>query len=164
MRAIRAAVGLALSTGLIVGVIGCSQDNKAASDHTASVVASTNVWGSVASAIAGDHAEVKSIISNLEQDPHSFEATPSDAAAITDATLVVYNGGGYDHWVDDVLAGHQGVAAVDAFSLLTAAGPQPANEHVFYDLETVKSVANQLYPMMSCFFCKNSSRLISPRA
>ena len=146
MRAIRAAVGLALSTGLIAGAVGCSQD-KAASEHqhgTASVVASTNVWGSVASAIAGDHASVKSIISNPEQDPHSFEATPSDAAAIADATLVVYNGGGYDHWVDDVLSGHQGVAAVDAYSLLPAVGPQPANEHVFYDLETVKSVANQV--------------------
>ena len=149
MRAIRAAVGLALSTGLIAGAAGCSQDNKAASDHTASVVASTNVWGSVASAIAGDHASVKSIISNPEQDPHSFEATPSDAAAIADATLVVYNGGGYDHWVDDVLAGHQGVAAVDAYSLLPAAGPQPANEHVFYDLETVKSVANQIADKLS---------------
>ena len=34
---------------------------------------------------------------------------PADAAAIADASLVVYNGGGYDHWVDDVLAGHQGV-------------------------------------------------------
>jgi len=147
MRGIRAAVGLALSTGLIASAVGCSEDNKAASDHqhgTASVVASTNVWGSVASAVAGDHASVKSIISNPEQDPHSFEATPSDAAAITDATLVVYNGGGYDHWVDDVLSGHQGVAAVDAYSLLPAVGPQPANEHVFYDLETVKSVANQI--------------------
>ena len=149
MRAIRAAVGLALSTGLIAGAVGCSQDNKAASDHTASVVASTNVWGSVASAIAGDHASVKSIIANPEQDPHSFEATPSDAAAITDATLVVYNGGGYDHWVDDVLAGHQSVAAVDAYSLLPDVGPQPANEHVFYDLETVKSVANQIADKLS---------------
>src|SRR5690349_16499896 len=106
MRAIRAAVGLALSTGLIAGAVGCSQDHKAASDHKASVVASTNVWGSVASAIAGDHASVKSIISNPAQDPHSFEATPSDAAAITDATLVVYNGGGYDHWVDEIGRAH----------------------------------------------------------
>jgi zinc/manganese transport system substrate-binding protein len=152
MRAIRAAVSLALSTGLIAGAVGCSQDNKAVSDHqhrTASVVASTNVWGSVASAVAGDHAAVKSIISNPAQDPHSFEATPSDAAAIADASLVVYNGGGYDHWVDDVLSGHQGVAAVDAYSLLSASVPQPANEHVFYDLETAKAVANQIADKLS---------------
>ena len=54
MRAIRAAAGLALSTGLIAGVTACGQHNEAASDHqhsTASVVASTNVWGSVASAV-----------------------------------------------------------------------------------------------------------------
>src|SRR5690242_9257123 len=104
----RAAVGLALSIGLIAGVAGCSQDN-AASDHhaTASVMASTNVWGSVASAIAGDHASVKAIISNPADDPHSFEASPADAASVADAALMVYNGGGYDHWVDDVLAGHK---------------------------------------------------------
>ncbi|HEY6646112.1 MAG TPA: zinc ABC transporter substrate-binding protein, partial [Mycobacterium sp.] len=77
MRAIRAAVGLALSTSLIAGVAGCGQDNKGASDHgAASIVASTNVWGSVASAVTGDHASVKSIIDSPAEDPHSFEVTP----------------------------------------------------------------------------------------
>ena len=151
MRAIRAAVGLAVSMGLVAGVVGCSRDN-AASDHqhaTASVVASTNVWGSVAGAVTGDHASVKSIISNPADDPHSFEVTPVDAATIADASLVVYNGGGYDHWVDDVLSSHQGVAAVNAYSLLPTSAPQPANEHVFYDLETVKAVANQIADKLS---------------
>src|SRR3954463_10656734 len=117
MRVTRAVVSLALGTALIASAVGCSQDNKAASDQhgTASVVASTNVWGSVASAVAGDHTSVTSIVSSPAQDPHSFEVTPSDAAAIADAALVVYNGGGYDQWVDDVLSGHQGVAAVDAY-------------------------------------------------
>jgi zinc/manganese transport system substrate-binding protein len=152
MRAIRAAAGLALSTGLIAGVAGCSQHNEAASDHqraTASVVASTNVWGSVASAVTGGHASVKSIISNPADDPHSFEATPADAAAIADASLVVYNGGGYDHWVDDVLSSHKGVQAIDAYSLLPSYVPQPANEHVFYDLETAKAVVNQIADKLS---------------
>jgi zinc/manganese transport system substrate-binding protein len=152
MRAIRAAVGLALSTGLIAGVAGCSQHNDAASDHqgaTASVIASTNVWGSVATAVTGDHASVKAIIANPADDPHSFEVTPADAAAIADASLVVYNGGGYDHWVDDVLSSHKGVQAVDAYSLLPSSVPQPANEHVFYDLETAKAVANQIADKLS---------------
>jgi zinc/manganese transport system substrate-binding protein len=151
MRAVRAAVGLALSTGLIAAVAGCSQD-KPAADHqhaAASVVASTNVWGSIASAVTGEHASVKSIVSNPADDPHSFEVTPADAATISDASLVVYNGGGYDHWVDDVLSSHQGVPAVNAYSLLPSGGPQPANEHVFYDLETVKAVANQIADKLS---------------
>ena len=152
MRAIRAVVGLALSMGLVAGVTGCGQDNKAASGQqhgTRSVVASTNVWGSVASAVAGDHTPVKSVISNPADDPHSFEASPADAAAITDASLVVYNGGGYDHWVDDVLASHHDVPVVNAYALLPSPVPQPANEHVFYDLETVKAVANQIAEKLS---------------
>jgi zinc/manganese transport system substrate-binding protein len=106
------------------------------------VVATTDVWGSIASAVAGDHSTVHSILTSGAADPHSYEATPSDAAAITDATLVVYNGGHYDQWADDILLAHQGVTTVNAYSL-TPQQPdgQPANEHVFYDLATAKAVA-----------------------
>src|SRR4029079_14112006 len=96
-----------------------------------------------------DHASVKSIISKPADDPHSFEVTPADAATIADASLVVYNGGGYDHWVDDVLSSHQDVPAVNAYSLLPSSVPQPANEHVFYDLATVKAVVNQIADKLS---------------
>ena len=102
------------------------------------------MWGSVASAVAGDHATVKSIVTSAVDDPHSFEATPADAAAITDASLVVYNGGGYDHWVDDVLAGHPGVTTVERLLTAARARAQPANEHVFYDPATAKAVAVQI--------------------
>jgi zinc/manganese transport system substrate-binding protein len=145
MRAIRTAVAAALGVGLVASVASCSQ--QASDDHqhgTTTVVASTNVWGSVVSAVTGEHATVKSIISNAADDPHSYEVTPADAATIADASLIVYNGGGYDHWVDDVLSTHKNVQSVNAYSLLSSSVPQPANEHVFYDLETAKAVANQI--------------------
>jgi zinc/manganese transport system substrate-binding protein len=149
MRAITTALVAALGVGLVAG---CSQDNKAASDHqhaSPAVVASTNVWGSVVSAVTGEHATVKAIISSAADDPHSYEVTPADAATIADASLVVYNGGGYDHWVDDVLSTHKDVQSVNAYSLLPSSVPQPANEHVFYDLETAKAVANQIADKLS---------------
>jgi zinc/manganese transport system substrate-binding protein len=150
MRAIKTAVVVAMGVGLVAGTAGCSQQSSDDHQHgTATVIASTNVWGSVASAVTGDHATVKSIITNPADDPHSFEASPADAAAITDASLVVYNGGGYDHWVDDVLSGHQGVATVNAYSLLPGTTPQPANEHVFYDLGIAKAVATQIADRLS---------------
>lgn len=108
--------------------------------HASAVVASTDVWGSVARAVAGTHVAVKSILSGAETDPHSYEASPSDAAAIADAALVVYNGGGYDGWVDDVLARQPGAKPVNAYSFLENDG-QPRNEHVFYDLSVAKAVA-----------------------
>ena len=139
--AIRLAVGLAV-VALIAA--GCGQGTPSDDDHPAvTVVASTAVWGSVASAVAGQHASVKSIETGVAADPHSYEASPSDVAALADASLVVYNGGGYDHWVDDVLAGDPEVNAVDAYSLRPA-GEQPANEHVFYDVGTAKAVAQEI--------------------
>jgi zinc/manganese transport system substrate-binding protein len=106
------------------------------------VAASTDVWGSVVSSVAGRHATVKSLLSGANVDPHTYQASPSDAAAITDASLVVYNGGGYDGWVDEVLARHPEVKPVNAFSFLPNAGDEHApNEHVFYNLAVVKSVA-----------------------
>lgn len=143
--AIRAVIGVSALT-LTAGLTACGGGDKspsAAQGQAPTIVASTDVWGSVAQAVAGDHAKVTSIITSASADPHSFEASPANAAAIADASLVVYNGGGYDHWVDDVLSSHPGVASINAFSLLQApAGePQPANEHVFYDLNTAKAVA-----------------------
>ncbi|WP_407663907.1 metal ABC transporter solute-binding protein, Zn/Mn family [Mycolicibacterium sarraceniae] len=148
MAAIRAVMGVSV-LALTAGLTACGGGDKSArgaQSQTPTVVASTDVWGSVAQAVAGDHAKVTSIITSSSADPHSFEASPANAAAIADASLVVYNGGGYDHWVDDVLASHKGVASIDAFSLLQAppGETQPANEHVFYDLATAKAVAAKI--------------------
>jgi zinc/manganese transport system substrate-binding protein len=150
MRGVKTAAGIALGMCLLAAGTACGHGDTAASgQHQTTVVASTNVWGSIASAVAGDKASVKSIISNPADDPHSFEASPADAAALTDAALVVYNGGGYDHWVDDVLSSHKNVHAINAYALLPPSLPQPANEHVFYDMETVKAVANQIAESLS---------------
>ena len=140
------AVGVALAVGGFA-VNGCASTRESDRGGPPAVVASTDVWGSVAQAVAGDDARVSSIVTSGSADPHSYEASPSDAAAIADASIVVYNGGGYDPWVDAVLDNHRDVPAVNAYSLLDAAAvgePQPANEHVFYDLGTAKAVANDL--------------------
>ena len=149
MSIIRLAAGLSVVV-LTAGLGACSSDrgtSGAGGVGVPTVVASTDVWGSVAKAVAGDRATVTSIINSASADPHSFEASPADAAAIADASLVVYNGGGYDQWVDDVLKTHPDVASIDAYSLLNATAlgePTPANEHVFYDLGTAKAVATEL--------------------
>ena len=121
----------------------CGIGNSRASQHPdlVAVVASTDVWGSVARAVTGGHLTVRSILTGADVDPHSYAVGPADAAAIADAPLVVYNGGGYDPWVDQVLAGHPAVKNVNAYSLLGTANGDAANEHVFYDLNVAKAVA-----------------------
>jgi zinc/manganese transport system substrate-binding protein len=138
--------GLVAVTAVVVavGAAGCSQQESTQNDNqAATVVASTDVWGSVVGAVAGDHASVTSILDSAVDDPHSYEATPANAAAIADASLVVFNGGDYDHWVEDVLANNPDVPTVDAYALRPDP-QQPANEHVFYDPATAKAVAAQV--------------------
>lgn len=139
-----------------VALTGCG---AAARPRAATVVASTDVWGSVASAVTGRHVAVKSILGGADTDPHSYMATPSDAAALTDAVLVVYNGGGYDPWVDQVLARHPGIRSIDAYSLMPKAnsGGEPPNEHVFYDLNVAKSVAFSIADRMAAIDPANAA-------
>jgi ABC-type Zn uptake system ZnuABC Zn-binding protein ZnuA len=125
-----------------------------AHSRVATVVASTDVWGSVVRAVTGRHVTVESILSGADVDPHSYQESPSDAAAITDATLVVYNGGGYDPWAERVLAGHPAVNSINAYSFVTdpahaAKGAPPPNEHVFYNLNIAKSVASAVADRMA---------------
>jgi len=144
-RAHRAATALVLAAFLIAStaLTGCGDRSGT---NSATVVASTDVWGSVARAVAGGHIPVQSILTGANADPHSYTASPSDAAAIVDAALVIYNGGGYDPWVDQVLARHPSVKSVDAYAFLRAPaqGAEPANEHVFYDLSVAKAVASSI--------------------
>ncbi len=134
----RVLISLVVATALAVSACGSSPDHG----QKVSVVASTSVWGSIAAAVGGDYTQVQSIIDNPAEDPHSYDASPSDAAAIADAQLVVYNGGDYDHFVDAVLDEHAAVKRVNAFSV---GGHQPAsNPHVFYDLETVSVVSDAI--------------------
>lgn len=134
-----AALGLATAAALTLSACSTSEDSA---DGKPSVVASTNVWGSVATAIAGDDANVKSIIADPSTDPHSFESSPTDAAELTDADLVVYNGGGYDEFVDKVLDNAKSKRTVDAFAINSDRTDR--NEHVFYDISTVDAVANRI--------------------
>ncbi|MGV0993505.1 MAG: metal ABC transporter solute-binding protein, Zn/Mn family [Mycobacterium sp.] len=143
----RRAIAVAAVAVLATCLPACTRTaQRSAENGSPTVVASTDVWGSVAKSIAGNDAWVTSVISG-PVDPHSFTPAPAAVAAIGDAALVVYNGGGYDAWMTDVLGSSPKAPTVDAYSLLDSAAvgePSPANEHVFYELGTAKRAAEQI--------------------
>ncbi|GGP35607.1 metal ABC transporter solute-binding protein, Zn/Mn family [Saccharothrix coeruleofusca] len=132
-----------LGAAAVLSLTACGggEPTPAADSDRLHVVASTNVWGSVARAVGGDAVEVRSIIDDPSADPHSFESAPADVAAVAEADLVLGNGGGYDDFlaklVDD--SGKQ-VKRIDAFEL----SGKSDNEHVWYDLPTVRKVADKV--------------------
>ena len=129
------AVALAAATVLAgVALTACGSDDDAGGTATGGprIVASTTVYADIAEQVAGGNASVESVISDPAADPHSYEASPADAAAVTAADLVVYNGGGYDAFVDRALGNADSVPvvrAVDDFARVTGeTAPEYAHE------------------------------------
>lgn len=110
-------------------------------DDTVTVVASTNVWGDVAAAVGGNLVRVTSVIDDPSQDPHDFEADAETLLQVSKADVVIENGGGFDDFVDTMLSSADTDAAVvNAFEVSGKTG----NEHVWYDVPTVASVADEI--------------------
>jgi len=126
-----------------VAAVGCGGGTDAAADGKIAVVASTNVWGSVVQAVGGSDVHVTSLINDPSADPHSYADKPEDATRLVDAKLVVYNGGGYDDFFSKLAdATDTGAKRIVAFDV--SGHKDGENEHVWYDLPTVKKVADQI--------------------
>jgi zinc/manganese transport system substrate-binding protein len=128
---------------------GSSADGTAAGG-TVSVVASTNVYGAIASAVGGAGVEVTSIIDDPSADPHSFEANVRTQLAVSKADVIVGNGGGYDDFLDTLISSTgTDATVVDAVEVsgranAAAAAGQQLNEHVWYDFPAVQKVAGAI--------------------
>ncbi|MFF2675077.1 metal ABC transporter solute-binding protein, Zn/Mn family [Arthrobacter koreensis] len=88
---------------------------------TIRVVASTNVYGSILESVGGEFVSVESIINRPSQDPHSYEATARDKLAVSEAALVVLNGGGYDSFME-TLVQEESVAAENVLNAVEISG------------------------------------------
>ena len=134
-------LGLLVAAALLLS--GCAQSNVkpwTAGSGPIKIVASTDVWGSVANLVAGKTATVDALIYNTTQDPHSFEPSARDQLAINDADIVIMNGGGYDDFMTKLIAADSTPPiVVNAFDV--SGTDKTRNEHIWYDVDQVGSVA-----------------------
>jgi zinc/manganese transport system substrate-binding protein len=97
--------------------------------------------------IGGGKVKVTSIISNPDQDPHSYEANTQNQLALSKAKVVIENGGGYDDFIDRMLKSSKSSAevinAVEVSGKTAPAGGE-LNEHVWYDFPTVGKLADSI--------------------
>jgi zinc/manganese transport system substrate-binding protein len=150
---------LALITGVSLALLaGCGKSSDSGSNASASqgtsssstvpVVASTNVYGNIAEQIGGGKVKVTSIISDPDQDPHSYEADTQNQLALSKAMVVIENGGGYDDFVDRMLKSSDNSSAEVINAVKVSGKTAPAggelNEHVWYDFPTVSKVADKI--------------------
>jgi zinc/manganese transport system substrate-binding protein len=155
-RQVRLLLLTAVSATALLAAAGCGRgggggapasptSSGVAAPTTIPVVASTDVYASVARAIGGRHVSVTSIIQSPDADPHEYESTPADAAAVSTAKVLVENGGGYDDFADKILAATGAKPAVIDVSQLSGLNTGGEfNEHVFYHLPTVAKLGDAL--------------------
>jgi len=94
------------------------------------VVVSVNQWGDIVQQLAGDCANVTTIINSTALDPHDYEPTTGDIASFEGADLVVVNGADYDHWASDAIANlDPAPAVVDAAEVAGVEGEHADDEH-----------------------------------
>lgn len=108
------------------------------------IVASTNVWGDIAYQIAGEEATVTALIDNVNQDPHSFEASARDQLAVQDADIVIMNGGGYDDFVEQMVEADD-TPAILINAYVASGDDDTRNEHIWYSASQVKDVGNVIF-------------------
>ncbi|WEG13671.1 zinc ABC transporter substrate-binding protein [Pullulanibacillus sp. KACC 23026] len=146
----------ALSSILLLSACGTSNsqsssstDSVAASPSSASkikIVAAEDFYGEVAKAVGGDRVEVTSIIDNPNTDPHDYEPTPEVARRVSQAQLIVYDGVGYDEWMDKLISADSSSKS----KLITKVADdvldkqEGDNEHVWYNPETMPKLAKKL--------------------
>jgi zinc/manganese transport system substrate-binding protein len=126
------------------------------------VVAAENFYGNIVQQVGGTRVKVTSILSDPNVDPHEYESSVNDAKAVANADLVIENGGGYDDWMDRLLAAAPNATRVLLKGFDTAVTKLPDNEHVWYSLDNGEAIARavadtltRLSPGDAVTFAKN---------
>lgn len=124
---------------VVSAACGGSSSSPSASASGYRVMATTSVFADLARLALGDSVQIDSIIP-AGVDVHTFEPSPSDAAKIAAADLILMNGLGLDEWVvslvdaahkseTDILRLGEGLDVSDAWIYL--ASPEAETEHAY---------------------------------
>ncbi len=113
------------------------------------IVAAENFYGDVARQIAGPEALVTAILTNPEQDPHLFEASPSVGRAVSAADVVIMSGLGYDPWMASLVKAARGGERVVIVAADLAGRRAGDNPHIWYDPQVMRLVAARLADVLA---------------
>jgi zinc/manganese transport system substrate-binding protein len=137
-----------VSIAVVVAVLaaGCGSGSSAPGPSgVVNVVAAENFWGDIVRQIGGGHVSVTSIVTDPTADPHQYESDARDAAAISEARVVIVNGAGYDDFVSKLLSAtsNRGRVVLTVAEVLHATGTD-VNPHLWYDLPRIPGVARAI--------------------
>ncbi|MBI4288379.1 MAG: zinc ABC transporter substrate-binding protein [Chloroflexi bacterium] len=167
----------ALLLSLVLGAAGCRAAGPGADSGKVNVVASFYPLYDAARQVGGDKASVSNLVP-AGTEPHDFEPTPRDIATLTKARLVVYNGAGFEEWMERVLpdlkkAGVLAVSATQTTELLQMEDEDDPSKkvpdpHVWLDPVRMQRIVNaikdayvQVDPANRAFYEANAAAYVS---
>lgn len=125
---------------------------------TLAVTASVSQWGALARELGGPCVAVTSLIDSSAADPHDYEPTPADLAALAQADIVVLNGAGYDGWASGAQFDEERQTVISIGELMGVDGEDhddapgdhgghdhgTSNPHLWFSPEAVKTAAQAI--------------------
>jgi zinc/manganese transport system substrate-binding protein len=130
--------------GVAAFIVASGLGLAAAQAAPLNIVAAENFYGDVATQLGGSDVQVNSILSNPDEDPHLFEASPSTARAIAGAGIAILNGADYDPWMAKLLAASP-AAGREVIEVAALVHRKPGdNPHLWYDPGTMSVLARTL--------------------
>jgi zinc/manganese transport system substrate-binding protein len=146
---------------------GCASSGTTAdASKTTTVInaiGAENEYANVLGQIGGRYVHVSSILNNPNTDPHTFEASPSVAAEVSAAELIVQNGVGYDTFMNKIeSASPNSKRKVIVVQNLLHLPDNTPNPHLWYSPKTMPAAAkamaadlSALLPAHKAFFQAN---------
>lgn len=132
---------------IVLALTGCGQA-KSTSDNRLQVVTTFYPLYALSKAIGGKHVHVTSLIATGVE-PHEWSPKAKDMMRITDADVFVYNGAGFEGWVDAFIQNETNskLQMIEASSQvdLIATGKKTVDPHVWTSPQQAVQMARSIY-------------------
>lgn len=120
---------------------GCATGAKKESNDKLTVYTSFYTMYDFTSKIVGDKANVVNLVTDGTE-PHEWEPSTTDMAALEKADMLIYNGAGMEHWIEQVAASLDNklilVEASKGIDLISGEGEEHSDPHVWLDAKNAK--------------------------
>ncbi len=165
-RALLATPAAVLLLALVLAGCGGSSSASSSGSATINAVGAENEYANVIEQIGGRYVRATAIESNPNTDPHTFEASPSVAQAVSGASLLIENGVGYDTYMEKIESASPSPTrkVINVQHLLGLPDSTP-NPHLWYKPETMPAVAKALVsdltalqPAHAAYFQENAEK------
>jgi zinc/manganese transport system substrate-binding protein len=136
---------MVVAVAVCIAAVACSGPaTPGGSGRVLRVVAGENFWGSIANQIGGTHANVQSVLSDPNADPHEYGSNANDVRAFAQANVVILNGAGYDTWGQKLLDADRSSERTVVTVADVLGKKEGDNPHFWYNPSWVDTVADRI--------------------